>query len=96
MQKITLHALPEEEPWTVEEFVEKTDEACRAAAVDLHRKSLMVEEAVEEVLELVRNAADSFKGVLDADQFSFLDEGNILNLSKYFSFIKIVWNKWAH
>lgn len=77
MQKITLHALPEDEPWSVEEFVEKTEEACRTAAVDLHRKSLMVEEAVEEVLELVKNAAESFKGAVDPSQFNFLNvEGN--------------------
>lgn len=78
MQKITLHALPEEEPWSIEEFVEKTDEACRNAAVDLHRKSLMVEEAVEEVLLLVKNAAKSFKSVFDADPFNLSTEGNYL------------------
>lgn len=77
MQKITLHSLPEDEPWSVEEFVEKTEEACRLAAVDLHRKSLMVEEAVEEVLELVKNAAESLKDTADSDQFNFLDEGNL-------------------
>lgn len=61
MQKITLHALPEEDPWSIDEFLEKTDETCRVAAIDLHRRSLMVEEAVEEVLQLVKNAADNFK-----------------------------------
>lgn len=57
MQSISLHALPEadEEPWTIEEFVEKNDMICRSAATELHRKSLMVEEAVEEILMLVRN-----------------------------------------
>lgn len=57
MQSISLHALPDadEEPWTVEEFIEKNDTICRSAATDLHRKSLMVEEAVEEILKLVRN-----------------------------------------
>lgn len=73
MQKITLHALPDDEPWGVDDFVERTEESCRSAAVDLHRKSLMVEEAVEEVLELVRNAATSFKSTAETDQFDFLN-----------------------
>ncbi|KAJ8672889.1 hypothetical protein QAD02_004150 [Eretmocerus hayati] len=74
MQNIVLHSLPEEESWTVDEFMEKTDETCRSAAVDLHRKSRMVEEAVEEVLSLVKNASQMFKGSGDSDQLSFLGE----------------------
>lgn len=81
MQKVTLHALPEsEQPWTIEEFVEKNEEICRMAAVDLHRKSTMVEEAVEEVLQLVRKAIDSFQSTADSHQFDFLTgEGSALN-----------------
>lgn len=58
MQSTQLYALPEsdEEPWTVEKFCEKTDEVCRGAVTELHRKSLMVEEAVEEILNLVKKA----------------------------------------
>ena len=79
MQKITLHALPEDEPWCIEEFIEKTEETCRNAAVDLHRKSLMVEDAVEEVLQLVKNAADTFNS--DVDQTNLQkNEGFKLNL----------------
>lgn len=80
MRKITLHALPEsDQPWTIEEFVEKNEEICRMAAVDLHRKSTMVEEAVEEVLQLVRKAIDSFKSTANSNQFDFLTtEGNVL------------------
>ena len=78
MQKVTLHALPEsDQPWMIEEFVEKNEEICRTATVDLHRKSTMVEEAVEEVLQLVRKATDNFKSNANANQFDFLiDEGN--------------------
>lgn len=56
MQLIQLHALPEphEEPWTVDFFCEKIDTVCRNAASELHKKSLMVEEAVEEILELMK------------------------------------------
>lgn len=80
MRKVTLHALPEsDQPWTIEEFIEKNEEICRNAAVDLHRKSTMVEEAVEEVLQLVRKATDSFKS--HSNQFDFLTtEGNVLVL----------------
>lgn len=79
MQKVTLHALPEsDQPWTIEEFVEKNEEICRIAAVDLHRKSTMVEEAVEEVLQLVRKATENFKSTANSDQFEFLtSKGNI-------------------
>lgn len=58
MQNVSLHALPEEDedPWTVEAFCEKLDSMCRSAAQELHRKSLMVEEAVEEILALVKKA----------------------------------------
>jgi len=80
MQKVTLHALPEsDQPWMIEEFVEKNEEVCRMAAVDLHRKSLMIEEAVEEVLQLVRKATDNFKSAGNSNQFEFLmtDEGNV-------------------
>lgn len=58
MQSVQLHALPDadEEPWTVDYFCNKTDDVCRWAATELHRKSLMVEEAVEEILVLVKKA----------------------------------------
>jgi dynein heavy chain, axonemal len=78
MRKVTLHALPEsDQPWTIEEFIEKNEEICRMAAIDLHRKSTMIEEAVEEVLQLVRKATDSFKSTTNSNQFDFLTtEGN--------------------
>lgn len=84
MQKVTLHALPEsEQPWTIEEFVEKNEEICRMAAIDLHRKSTMVEEAVEEVLQLVRKAIDSFKSTANSQQFDFLiGEGRTLRIDR--------------
>ncbi|KAJ9592734.1 hypothetical protein L9F63_015614, partial [Diploptera punctata] len=74
MQKVTLQALPSDDPWTVEEFLDRTEETCRHAAMELHRKSLMVEEAVEEVLELVRKAALAFKANSGVDEFDFLVE----------------------
>ncbi|VVC99767.1 unnamed protein product [Leptidea sinapis] len=58
MQDVSLINLPEETPWTVDEFIENVESNCRNACVELNRKSLMVEEAVEEVLdlEMVKNA----------------------------------------
>lgn len=63
MQEITLHALPlnGEEPWTIEKFLYQSEAVSRSAAATLHRKSLMVEEAVEEILLLVKNAAKQFE-----------------------------------
>ncbi|GJQ67798.1 hypothetical protein Trydic_g16579 [Trypoxylus dichotomus] len=57
MQNVTLHALPPHgEPWSVEYFCDSIENACRIAAVQLHKKSIMVEEAVEEILNLVKKA----------------------------------------
>jgi dynein heavy chain len=72
MQSVQMHALPEidEDPWTVDDFCNKMDEICRSAATELHRKSLMVEEAVEEILTLVRKARIDCPSQTDDDFFS--------------------------
>mgnify|MGYP005983557275 FL=1 len=72
MQSVQLHALPEVDdgPWTIDDFCDKMDEVCRTAATDLHRKSLMVEEAVEEILMLVRKARIDCPSQNDEDIFS--------------------------
>lgn len=44
----------------------------------------MVEEAVEEVLELVRKAAEVFKATHENDDFDFLADGNFLVLTMFF------------
>lgn len=74
MQNVQLHALPElnDDPWTMEYFSERTEAICRSAATDLHRKSLMVEEAVEEILQLVRNSQQNLEC---PDDFEFVIEG---------------------
>lgn len=76
MQDIDLYAFPEndEEPWTVEYFSDTVDKLCRSAAEELHRKSLMVEEAVEEILMLVRKARIECPST---SQEELLFEGNI-------------------
>ncbi|XP_050432698.1 dynein axonemal heavy chain 5 [Adelges cooleyi] len=78
MHNITLYTFPDDDTtWTAEEFLERTDETCRLASIELNRKSMLVEEAVEEVLNLVQQANEkvtipklthepSFKGVPDA------------------------------
>lgn len=95
MQKVTLHALPEsDQPWTIEEFVEKNEEICRMAAVDLHRKSMMVEEAVEEVLQLVRKATDIFKSTANSNQFDFLTkESNALIFIFVIPYLNVIFFK---
>lgn len=81
MQKITLYSLPEDEPWSVEEFLRKTKTHCQSVALELNRRSLMVEEAVEEVLELVRKAGENFKGETTNFDFNF-DGKNLVFLSR--------------
>ncbi|KAF6202133.1 hypothetical protein GE061_004531 [Apolygus lucorum] len=74
IQNVNLNVLPFGKPWTIEEFIERTDENCRHAAVELNRKSLMVEEAVEEILELVRKSAEEFKAIAPNNEVEFLAE----------------------
>lgn len=75
MQSVSLHALPEpyEDAWTVDHFIERIENVCRKAASELHCKSLMVEEAVEEILQLVRYAQQKFDAAEDSE---FVFEGN--------------------
>lgn len=49
--------------------------AHRLAALELNRKSQMVSEAVEEVLELVQNAAITFRTIIGAEN-DVLAQGN--------------------
>lgn len=68
MQDITLQTLPPAgQTWTIEEFLDKNEESCRLAAIELNRKSQMVSEAVEEVLNLVQNATQTFKSMISTD-----------------------------
>lgn len=63
--------------------MEKNEEACRLAALELNRKSQMVSEAVEEVLELVQNAAVTFRLIIGAEN-DVLAQGNQI-------FINVEW-----
>lgn len=69
----------DDEKWTVDEFLEKSEETCRCAAIELNRKSNMVSEAVEEVLSLVQNATQVFKAMIGAEN-SLLVQGSKLIL----------------
>ncbi|XP_053402509.1 dynein axonemal heavy chain 5-like isoform X4 [Mercenaria mercenaria] len=53
MATTTLCQLPQEEPWTVEEFLENTQELCAKGATILQTKSLVVEEAATELIEML-------------------------------------------
>ncbi|XP_037924624.1 dynein heavy chain 5, axonemal isoform X2 [Hermetia illucens] len=74
MQDVSLQILPiDDEIWTVEEFLERNEEACRQAAIELNRKSQMVSEAVEEVLNLVDNAKQTFREIAGSDGLALFD-----------------------
>lgn len=62
---------------------------------ELNRKSLMVEEAVEEVLDLVKKAAEEFKACGGVEEFDFLVEGKALCLYCGLLICDIVqWYRW--
>ena len=52
MDEIKLYALPKNEPWTLERFLEEIKCTCRESASDLHRRSVMIEDAVEDLIGL--------------------------------------------
>lgn len=74
MQEISLQTFPVDELWTVKQFLDKNEDACRAAAIELNRKSQMVEEAVEEVLDLVQKASVIFRNMIGAENDLFSEE----------------------
>lgn len=81
MQDVTLQTLPPNgQTWTIEEFLDKNEESCRLAAIELNRKSLMVSEAVEEVLNLVQNATQTFKSMISTDSDILAQGKSALNL----------------
>ncbi|XP_055377517.1 dynein axonemal heavy chain 5 [Condylostylus longicornis] len=74
MQDVNLPVLPnDDEVWTTEEFLERSEIASRCAAIELNRKSQMVSEAVEEVLNLVDKATDTFKEIAGDDVVTLFD-----------------------
>ncbi|KAK4873406.1 hypothetical protein RN001_015435 [Aquatica leii] len=75
MQNVSLHCLPEpyDEPWDIEYFCERTETICRNAASDLHKKSIMIEEAVEEVLDLVKKAQEKYPTTMGDDSVFCFD-----------------------
>lgn len=83
MQEISLQSLPTNELWTVQEFLEKNEDACRAAAIELNRKSQMVEEAVEEVLELVQKASVIFRNMIGPENDLFGEEEARMHSAEY-------------
>ena len=60
MDSIKLYALPKSEPWTLDRFLEEIKDACKDAAADLNRKSVMIEDAVEDLIGLGMFNFDSF------------------------------------
>ena len=53
MLAVKLCAMPEGKPWTIEEFVRRTNELCCAGALVLDAKSALVEKAAEQVISLL-------------------------------------------
>lgn len=73
----------DDELWTVQEFLEKNEDACRQAAIELNRKSQMVEEAVEEVLGLVQKASVIFRNMIGPENDLFGEEEQRMHSAEY-------------
>ncbi|XP_014347801.2 dynein axonemal heavy chain 5 [Latimeria chalumnae] len=61
MSTTPLCILPEQEPYTCEEFVQMTKELCIKGAQTLHSKSLLVEEAANELINMLLELEPSDK-----------------------------------
>lgn len=59
----------------------------RLAAIELNRKSQMVSEAVEEVLNLVQHATHTFKSMISSDS-DMLAQGRVLTLLLLYHYFK--------
>ncbi|KAL1518053.1 hypothetical protein ABEB36_001736 [Hypothenemus hampei] len=80
MQSVQLHAFPDDgdSPWTIDDFYKKMDEICRRSAVELHKKCMMIEEAVEEILLLVNQTQIVTPDQNDEKNVLLSDEDKIL------------------
>ena len=56
MAEMELYELPKEEPWSLDQFLERVKAKCVFAARELQRKSLMVEEAIEDLIAIASEA----------------------------------------
>ena len=56
MDSVKLYALPKTEPWTLERFLDEIKTTCKESANDLHRRSVMIEDAVEDLIHLALEA----------------------------------------
>ena len=49
---VPLSDLPSEDPWTIEQFVENIREKCKSGYKELNKKSMMIEDAIEDLILL--------------------------------------------
>ena len=52
MTRIELYELPSAEPWQLETFLDKVKERCKEGSKELHKRSAMVEDAIEDLISL--------------------------------------------
>ena len=50
--EVQLSSLPEAEPWTIDQFVDNIKAKCKEGTKELHKKSMMIEDAVEDLILL--------------------------------------------
>ena len=52
MTRIELYELPTAEPWALDRFLDTVKERCKEGSKELHKKSAMVEDAIEDLIAL--------------------------------------------
>ncbi|XP_041649230.1 dynein heavy chain 5, axonemal [Cheilinus undulatus] len=79
MSESTLCILPEDEPVTCEEFVQTTKDLCIRQAQSLHTKSLLVEEAANELINMLLEFDHNQKGEVEKTEEESCAESKTLD-----------------
>ena len=81
MTELELYELPRHEPWTLHHFLERAKARCVFAAKELQRKSLMVEEAIEDLIELASQANPKRKQEEEVEKDPYRDFLTVIDRS---------------
>ena len=65
---VELSSLPEDVPWTVEQFVENIKSKCKEGYKELNKKSMMIEDAVEDLILLALEFTPEVETLVDEEE----------------------------
>ena len=81
MTELELYELPRDQPWTLDHFLDRVKARCVFAARELQRRSLMVEEAIEDLIEIATEANPKRKEEEDIEKDPYRDFLTVIDRS---------------